>query len=100
MSELEAFIQRVSDLAAAKAARLAVQGVMQAQERASGERWGVADVARHTGLSPNTIRAYEAKGILPPRIGRTWLKAAVLESLAEQPRPKIAPRSAGNPRQS
>jgi hypothetical protein len=100
MNELESLITRIANQAAAEAARLAVQGVIKAQQRDNGERWKVADVARHTGLSPNTIRAYEGRGTLPQRVGGTWLKATVLERLGDGPRPTNAPRQAHKPRQS
>ena len=40
------------------------------------ERWRIADVAAHLGVSPHTVRAYRARNRLPPEDGvmfeRPW----------------------------
>lgn len=48
------------------------------------EQWGVADVAAHLGVRPGTVRAYVARGQMPPpdgRLGRTpwWWAASIQE---------------------
>lgn len=72
-------LQEMLDKAAEKAALAAA--------RATGEQWGVKELAAHYGVSERTIRNRELAGNLPPRIGRRWMKGDVLQWDADR-RPK------------
>lgn len=72
-------LQDMLDRAAEKAALSAA--------RATGEQWGVTEMAAHYGVNERTIRNWEQAGTLPPRIGRRWLRADVLR-WDEDRRPK------------
>lgn len=57
----------------------AVEKAALSSAKATGEQWGVKELAAHYSVSERTIRNRELAGNLPPRLGRRWLKADVLK---------------------
>lgn len=57
----------------------ATRQALQAVTRDSGEVWRSGDVARHYNVSTRTIRTWEVEGKLPPKSGRYWRRADVLQ---------------------
>ncbi len=56
----------------------AVQSGIERATQKTGERWGVADLARHYRVCEATIRNRRKAGMLPPMSGDAWLRADVL----------------------